>query len=245
MCKGYRLKHLLLATVVFILLFGEVEEDFNNEIKLDKIDQKYKYYKPQFLDQSLTLEENVAILINYFIQKEFEDDIPILPPKINILRGDEERLELYKNRVLKANAKRIAIAQKYNKLLEYKKKHIHQIVHKALSKSFGIVYGKPILTNFKYDTNRGLLLAKFTTSYKNIDEQVAIKISQKEYKKIEKDLKYSTPKVILNYEDHLVDIKTIILNLRYKNYFGKLIKPKFKTIKARIVVDFSKYKKLY
>ena len=74
---------------------------------------------------------------------------------------------------------------------------------------------------------------------------VWLKMSEDEYEKIKDILKYSTSKVVLKYQNHKIDIKTIILSLRKKNYLGEIISPKFKTIEAKIVVNFSKYKRIY
>ena len=239
------MKMLRLISFCFVLISAIYAQDIDNTVKLDNEDIKYQYYVPDVLDSSLTPAENISILINYFIEKSFEDDIPLLPPKVDILRGDEERLDIYKQRVLKANARRVKMSQKYNKLLKYKKDNLAKIVNQSASKAFGIVYGKPILKDFSYNNKKNTLEATFTTTYKNIQEKVWLKMSEDEYEKIKDILKYSTSKVVLKYQNHKIDIKTIILSLRKKNYLGKIISPKFKTIEAKIVVNFSKYKRIY
>ena len=217
------------------------EVSFNSkELKMD-----YKNYNDDILYNNLTDEENITILLNYFVEKEFEDAIPLLPPKKELLRGDEERYDDYKNRVFEANKKRLQLAKSYNKTLKQQKEDIIKIVQRSLNKTLGVVFGRAKFVNPHYNAEKKGLLVKAISHNLKFDEETFFQLSEGEYHQIQADFKYMAPRIIFDYSHHELDIRGVMFIYKNKKFFGRFTNKKFEKMKIPLIVDFKKYQELY
>jgi len=232
----------ILSIVISILVLGCSPSP---KYKPKQIDSSYNNYNSNIEYTTISDEELLAILVNYYIEKEFIDARAItLIPKSYILRGDEERFEHYKKREKKINKKRNRQINIYNKKLNKQKKNIITIAQRSVHKAFGIVYGRPYFQDFFYDSDKEILNINVLGTKRSFNEKVVFNIKAKNYANISENIQYIMPKVILEYANHIIDLKRVMFIYKGKKYFGRFSEKKFTPKNAKIVIDFSKYKKL-
>jgi len=183
--------------------------DFN--YKTDKL-----YVRCARAGQSDTL--NFDTLISTLIQTELEN-LPKPPSELNLLRDEFESTAEFNARVSKTKKNQKSIVEKYQKKYFKAKQNAQK---NAIKKALEITWGKPLLSNLKYDADNGYFIAniKFEKK-KDFKKKVAIKVDRKNARSFKKEFSSLKPQAIFDYDGSSVKLKDIKIPYKNKSYLAQ------------------------
>jgi len=156
-------------------------------------------------------------LISKLIEQELKN-IPKPPSELKLERGEFETTPEFNKRVedTKENQKDIVANYKKN-YADAKAKAKNRAIKKALQ----YTWGKPTLSNLKYDADNGYFVANISfEAKKDFSKKVAIKVELKDARDFKKDFDSLKAQAIFDYDGSSVKLKDIRVPYKEKIYMA-------------------------
>ena len=166
--------------------------------------------------QSDTL--NFDALISALVEEELHS-IPAPPSELKLTKGEFETTAEFNTRVAqtKENQKKI--------IAEYKKKYAsskQSAKDKAIRKALEMTWGKPLLTNLKYDADNGYFVADISFEAKgDFSKKVAIKVDRENAKSFKAEFDSLKPQAVFDYDGSSVKLKDIRVPYKTQTYLAQ------------------------
>jgi len=158
------------------------------------------------------------ILISKLIQKEL-NQIPKPPAEIKIIRDEFETTLEFNDRIAQTKKE-----QKIN-IENYKKNYASaklKAENKAIKTALETIWGKPILSNLKYDADNGYFVADIAfETKKSFKKKVAIKVERKSARGFKKAFAKTTPQAIFDYDAKSIKLKDINILYNKESYLAQ------------------------
>jgi len=145
----------------------------------------------------------------------------ITKPKNNIqlVRGEFETSKAFKKRVEKIKLDKDKTQIKKNQ--KYTKEK-NEAKLRAIKKTLETIWGKPVLTNLKYDADNSYFVADITfESKKDFKKKIAIKVDMKDARNFKKKFSKLEAEAIFTYDDNSVKLKDIRIKDKSKIYIAQ------------------------
>lgn len=253
----------LIALAILLFTGCTNQEQPSKQLTNEKSQVQYKKYTPKSLtDNDLILELTNEFVKNYLdIPKPTYPQKPKKPyvkPPNNLVKGKFEKTTTFQKRVQKEKVKRekyiLALETKYkkdvlaynkevkeltdnyNKKLTKLKNNIENVKLKSLKKSYGIVYGKPILVKKDYDADNEMFYGTIKSSRGSYKKDIAIKIPIDIAQKFYEDSDNITPNLIFDYTDGKIYLKDIKLKYKKKQYLAMLTDTDYKSSEIQVAI---------
>ena len=141
------------------------------------------------------------------------------PKEINLRRGEFEKSIDFQERVKKTKAKYKEDVQKYTKnYLSYRAR----VKKEAIKIALQYTWGKPKITNLKYDADRSYFIADISFDMKkDFQKKVAIKVNNEEAKSFKKNVNKLKVQAIFEFENNIIKLKDIKIPYRGKTYLAQ------------------------
>jgi len=164
----------------------------------------------QYTD-SLNFEE----LVSKLIEEELKA-IPAPPKELKLVKGEFETTAEFNKRVAKTKKEqKKVIAQYKRKYAEVKSNAKNRAIKKALE----YTWGKPILSNLKYDADNGYFVAEISfEAKKEFSKKVAIKVPRKNARNFKKAFNTLKPQAVFDYDGSSVKLKAIRVPYKKQTY---------------------------
>jgi len=156
------------------------------------------------------------------VTKQELSKIPKPLKMISLKRGEFETTAEFNTRVAAAKVKHRAIVAEYKKGYGVKKAQAQKV---ALQKTVEIVWGKPLLSNLKYDADNGYFKAKLTFDVKRkFKRDVIIKIERNIAREFKSSFNDLTPKAVFEYKHKKLRFKYVLVKFQGQVYIPELVK---------------------
>jgi len=188
---------------------------------------------------------------------------PIFPKATKITKGEFETTYAFKNRIQQEknkinsevqkiekeykkdvdlyNSKVKKLSANYNKKVKYLQSNIKKVKTIALSKSYGFIYGKPKLTNIKYDADKQKFYAKLVSSKKDLSYDIELNVPLNKAKEIKKKLSKALPKVTYSFKNNKLILSSIRLNIDKEKYLAYISKESVTQTEYLVNFDTKKF----
>ncbi|MCW8837755.1 MAG: caspase family protein [Thiovulaceae bacterium] len=141
-----------------------------------------------------------------------QNNIEQMPTKIELIKDEFETSEEFDLRVQETTLKYSKQVDEYYQKVETQKQNI---VKKALE----ITWGKPIITNLKYDADNSFFVADVTFEVqKDFNKRVILKIEREEAKAFKNSVNKVRVEGVFEYKDSSVFLKDIRVPFKGQNY---------------------------
>jgi hypothetical protein len=183
-------------------------------------DKAVKYYvRCARAGQSDTLTfDNFNKTVEQLIKKELKN-IPKPPANINLVKDMFETTDEFQARVKKTKAKQKKELQRYKQNLAKQKQKAKKV---AIKKALQYIWGKPLISNMKYDADNGIFVADITfEAKKSFKKKVAIRVDRNNAREFYNQRKGLQAKAIFDYDGKSVQLKDIKIPFRSKNYIAQ------------------------
>ena len=183
-------------------------------------DKSYEYYvRCVRSGQSDTLTfENFNKTVEQFIKKELQN-IPKPPSTLNLVKDEFETTSEFEKRVKQARTKQREAVALYELQVEEARAGATQ---SAVKKALQYTWGKPLLSNLKYDADNGYFLANLTfDAKKSFKKKVAIKVSRRFAREFKRGFRNLKPQAVFEYEDGTVSLSSIRVPHKGRNYLAE------------------------
>jgi len=190
--------------------------DFNDGYSDGSVKTNKSYVRCARAGQSDTL--NFENLISSLVKKKLRN-IQKPPSELSLVRDEFETTAEFNARVAK-------VKKNQKKLIsEYKKKYAiakQKAQKNAIKKALEITWGKPILSNLKYDADNGYFVAKIKfEAKKDFKKKVAIKVDRKNARNFKQQFSTLKPQAIFEYDGRTVKLKDIKIPYKNKTYLAQ------------------------
>ena len=177
----------------------------------------YKYYvRCARAGQSDTL--NFDKLISTLVDKELKN-ISAPPAELKLVKDDFETTSDFNKRVAKTKEKQKIIVEEYKKKYQNAKQKAKDT---AVKKALEITWGKPTLTNLKYDADNGYFVADISfEAKKDFAKKVAIKVERQDAKDFKAEFDSLKPQAIFDYDGSSVKLKDIRVPYKKQTYLAQ------------------------
>jgi hypothetical protein len=164
---------------------------------------------------TLTFDKTVEQLI-----KSELSSIPKPPETLSLIKDEFETTKEFNARVAKTKAKQKEQIRKYKKEIQKAKKVAKK---NAIKKALQYTWGKPILSNLKYDADNGYFVANLSfEAKKSFKKKVAIKVPRKDARNFKNSFNSLKPQAIFDYDGQSVNLKDIVVPLNeYDEYVAQ------------------------
>ncbi|MDA7817616.1 caspase family protein [Sulfurimonas sp.] len=191
------------------------EYDAKNEIMQSfSSDVLSRIMKKKCTQENVNLNSIVSIII-----EEYLKSIPKPPKELKLEKDEFETTAEFNARVEKTKKEQSSIVTKYQK--DYSKETL-KAKKRAMKKALEMTWGKPTLTNLKYDADNGYFVADINfEAKKDFSKKVAIKVSRKEARSFKQKFDTLKPQAIFDYDGKSVKLKDIRVPYKKKNYMAQ------------------------
>jgi Protein of unknown function (DUF1566) len=160
---------------------------------------------------------NFESLVSNLIEKELKS-IPKPPSELKLLKDEFETTLEFQVRVKNTKTKQ------QEEIEKYKKNHADakiQAKQNAIKKALEVTWGKPLLSNLKYDADNGYFIADINFEAKSdFSKKVAIKVDRKNARAFKKDFNSLKPQAIFDYDGNSVKLKDIRIPYKEKTFIA-------------------------
>ena len=142
--------------------------------------------------------------------------IPKPPSEIKLVKDEFETTAEFNARVVKTKKTQKKLIASYKK----KYKNVKQNAKKrAIKKALQYTWGKPILSNLKYDADNSVFIADVTfENKKDFSKKVAIKVKRKNARAIKRAFHTLKPQAVFDYDGSSVKLKKLRVPYKKKLY---------------------------
>ena len=157
-------------------------------------------------------------LVSQLIKVELKN-IPKPPSEVKLIKDEFETTKEFEARVKKTKAKQKKEIEKYKAKYASVKKSAK---NKAIKKALEMTWGKPLLSNLKYDADNGVFVAKVKFEAKKDfkSKKVAIKVPRKDARGFKKGFESLKPQALFDYDGESVRLKDIRIPYKKQNYMA-------------------------
>ncbi|EDZ62221.1 hypothetical protein CBGD1_136 [Sulfurimonas gotlandica GD1] len=160
---------------------------------------------------------NFDKLISKLVEEELKN-IPKPPSELKLVKDEFETTAEFNKRVDSTKIK-----QK-QEIVEYKKSYATAKVQakiNAIKNALEITWGKPTLTNLKYDADNGYFVADISfEAKKEFSKKVAIKVQREDAKAFKDEFASLKPEAVFEYDGSSVKLKDIRVPYKKKTYMA-------------------------
>ena len=161
---------------------------------------------------------NFENLVSTLVEKELKN-IPKPPSKLNLVRDEFETTSEFNGRVVKTKKNQKILVSKYKKKYVSAKQKAQK---NAIKKALEMTWGKPLLSNLKYDADNGYFVANISfEAKKDFKKKVAIKVERKNARDFKKQFASLKPQAIFDYDGSSVKLKDIKVPYKNKSYLAQ------------------------
>ena len=154
-------------------------------------------------------------LIEYFAKEELAK-IPQPPKEISIVKSEFETTKEFDARVANEKAKHAEEINEYNQKIANSKAAAKKI---AIKKALQTIWGKPLLSNLRYDADNGYFVAKLGFEVKkDFAKNVAIKVDRDEAKAFKDSFEELKPQAIFDFDGSNVTLKEIAVPYKDRKF---------------------------
>ena len=161
---------------------------------------------------------NFDKLISKLVEDELRD-IPTPPTELKLVKDEFETTAEFNQRVEKTKGEQKAI------IAAYKKKYAdasQNAKNTAIKKALELTWGKPTLTNLKYDADNGYFVADIGFEAKtDFSKKVAIKVSREDAKSFKAEFDALKPQAVFDYDGSSVKLKDIRVPYKTQTYLAQ------------------------
>ena len=154
-------------------------------------------------------------LIEYFAKEELAK-IPQPPKEISIVKSEFETTKEFETRVANEKSKHAEEINEYNQKIANSKAAAKKI---AIKKALQTIWGKPLLSNLRYDADNGYFVANLSFEVKkDFAKNVAIKVDRSEAKAFKDSFETLKPQAIFDFDGSNVSLKEIAVPYKDRKF---------------------------
>ena len=211
--------NLLIPIFVLILAGCNHQKVVRNNIKYNSQNNKkiVAKHNTQHSPQSNKKINKFEAVVQYIYKKQLL--IAPKPPKgLKLVKDEFETQKEFEARVSKAKAKQQRLVAIYESKIQKIKVKAKKI---AIKKALQYVWGKPIVTNLKYDADNEIFVANISFEKKDsFNKKVAIKVKRDIAREFKKSFSNLKPKAIFEVINDSVSLKEIKIAFKSKNHIA-------------------------
>lgn len=154
-------------------------------------------------------------LVSKLIEQELKN-IPKPPSELKLTKDEFETTSEFNERVAKTKKSQKKIVAKYKR--DYERART-KAKNRAIKKSLQYTWGKPLMSNLKYDADNGYFVADISfEAKKDFRKKVAIKVDRKNARAFKREFSSLKPQAIFDYDGGSVKLKDIRVPYNKKHY---------------------------
>ncbi len=158
---------------------------------------------------------------NKIVDKIMEEELKNIPKpssELKLIKDEFETTAEFNKRVQTIKVKQKKIIAKYKRNFEKSKQKAKK---RAIKKALQYTWGKPLLSNLKYDADNSYFVANVGFEAKSdFSKKVAIKVDRKNARAFKKDFNSLKPQAIFDYDGSSVKLKEIRVPYKNKKYMA-------------------------
>jgi len=166
----------------------------------------------------LNATDNFSKIVDAIVEKELST-IAKPPSNLKLVKDEFETTKEFEARVKETKVKQKEEIKKYKIRVAKAKKDAKKM---AIKKALEYTWGKPILSNLKYDADNGYFVANLSfEEKKSFNKKVAIKVPRKNARDFKKNFNSLKPQAIFDYDGKSVSLKDIVVPYNYTKYVAQ------------------------
>ena len=160
---------------------------------------------------------NFEQIVFSLTEKELQS-IPKPPSQMELVKGEFETTKAFEARVGKTKQQQKKAIEQYQITFETQKRIAKQ---NAIKKALEITWGKPILSNLRYDADNGYFIADISfEAKKDFQNKVAIKVPLQDAKVFKESFSALNPQAVFDYEGGSVKLREVRVPYQNQNYLA-------------------------